>query len=210
MDITVESNTGTSSESQVSKLASKVESRRTSYMANRIDLEHDLRLQQLVSQVSANIPHNPSAQEISAEVKKTYSQTLANLSSNPAEAEKIITDNNKPLTAKFISGEPQFLGDYFDNTKPANLCQQNVLLLAAVGAEKGIQINVAPIIFNRKSNGEKVTHVVGIYTDPQGIKYVLDPTLQGMDVSFIEKEKYLDLMDNPDLANEVTIFAPKK
>lgn len=195
---------------QEKDLSSLFEIVRKDWMANKIDYK-DPAFAQVMKDVIAELPPEPTLEDISRQVRLKNQELLTKIDEDMEKAEEKSRQNRQPLLDRFIKGETPLLGEYFDQENPTNVCQQNVLLLAAVAATYDYLVDVAGFIYTGGSSGVDRVHAVALAKNEAGEEFVMDPTLSVPrygDVSYLPKEEYLSRFINPRLTTPTTVFKP--
>jgi len=188
----------------------KVGPDRNTFMLNKIDLEKDKRFAEVVNEIVNNLPENPDVEAISREILEHNFGVLGSLSDDLEQASGELSKNKAEIARKIMEDKKTpLVGEWFDSQKPANVCQQNVILLSAVAALYGHEVRLSPFTFTGKTSEQERTHVVGRYTK-DGQEYVADPTPMHAsygDLANLPLDQYLEKFDKPDLLNGVVLFS---
>jgi len=195
---------------QTIKLADHISpNSRNVFMLNRIDLENDQQFTEVVNEIVNRLPENPDVEAISREILQYNLDVLNSISNDPEKASTVLTNNKAEIVKRLlVDKKTPLVGEWFNPEKPANVCQQNVILLCAVAALYGYEVNAAPFTFTGKTSEQERTHVVGRYTK-DGKKYVADPTPMHAsygDLANLPINQYLEKFDEPDLLNGIVLF----
>lgn len=197
-----------------SKLPERVIVLKSEYMMNKIDLENDPNLQAIFEEIKTLIDDsNDTSLNSISQVVRSWCIKRLNDRGGPELADAEIFANQKPLVEKFLNErQTTLLGDWFD--PPANVCQQNVLLLNAVSAYYGHKTSILGFTYKGKQSGSDRVHVVGMTTNSEGNEIVMDPTLivdyYGADIGYVPLEEYIARFDSPSLSQPIEIFSPKE
>ncbi len=195
---------------QATSLSDLITISRETWMANQLTYD-DIFFITAIREVVLNLPEKPTMQQIATAVKEFITSILSTIDPDIEKVQEVLSKNRAPLIQRFLSGDTPMIGEYFNPNSYSNLCQQNVLLLSAIGAIYGYTVYVVPFIYTGKTSKKERDHAVALWKDETGNEFIMDPTLMVTsygDVTFLEKQDYLNKFTEPNLGKEMVVFSP--